>query len=107
MAITVEEAKKDPDFAIQGEYVGELGNQDGKETWGLQIIALGEASFTRSHFAADYPAKAGISRTRSKSMAVHPEESRRSREKKKRRPSATASRRSLIRRQVTRRDEEG
>lgn len=55
VAITVEEAKKDPDFAIQGEYVGELGNQDGKETWGLQIIALGEGKFHAVAFRGGLP----------------------------------------------------
>ena len=52
VAITIDEAKKDPDFAIQGEYTGELGDQDGKQKWGLQVIALGEGKF---HVVA-YPA---------------------------------------------------
>lgn len=54
-AITVEEAKKDPDFAIQGEYVGELGDQDGKQTWGLQIIALGDGKFHAVAFRGGLP----------------------------------------------------
>ncbi len=54
-AITIEEAKKDPDFAIQGEYVGELGDQDGKEKWGLQIIALGDAKFHAVAFRGGLP----------------------------------------------------
>lgn len=55
VAITVEDAKKDPDFAIQGEYVGELGDQDGKEKWGLQIIALGDGKFHAVAFRGGLP----------------------------------------------------
>lgn len=44
-AITLDEARKDPDFAFQGEYEGELGDQDGKQKWGLQVIALGNGKF--------------------------------------------------------------
>ena len=54
-AITIEEAKKDPDFAIQGEYVGELGDQDGKEPWGLQIISLGDGKFHAVAFRGGLP----------------------------------------------------
>ena len=45
VAITIEEAKKDPDFAIQGEYSGDLGDEGGKQKWGLQVIALSEGKF--------------------------------------------------------------
>ncbi len=45
VAITIDEAKKDPDFALQGEYSGELGDQEGKQKWGLQLIALGDGKF--------------------------------------------------------------
>lgn len=55
VAITLDEAKKDPDFAIQGEYVGELGGDDGKQTWGLQIIALGDAKFHAVAFRGGLP----------------------------------------------------
>ncbi len=36
---------KDPDFATQGEYVGEIQTPEGAMNLGLQIIALGESKF--------------------------------------------------------------
>ena len=44
-------AKTGADYAIQGEYAGELGLDDQKIKWGLQIIALGEHKFD----AVSYP----------------------------------------------------
>ena len=38
-------ADADADFAIQGEYVGDVAGGSGKETWGAQVIALGESKF--------------------------------------------------------------
>ena len=55
VAITIDEAKKDPDFAIQGEYEGDLGNQDGKAKWGLQVIALGEGKFHAVAYSGGLP----------------------------------------------------
>ena len=55
VAITIDEAKKDPDFAIQGEYEGDLGGQDGKQKWGLQVIALGEGKFHAVAYSGGLP----------------------------------------------------
>ena len=55
VAITVDDAKKDPDFAIQGEYVGELGGDDGKQKWGLQVIALGDGKFHAVAYGGGLP----------------------------------------------------
>ncbi|MFT5524177.1 MAG: hypothetical protein ACI9HK_002128 [Pirellulaceae bacterium] len=35
----------DDDYAIQGEYAGELKTDEGKEKFGIQLIALGKAKF--------------------------------------------------------------
>jgi hypothetical protein len=40
-----------PDFAIQGEYVGEVKGSEGLARWGAQVIALGEGKFQ----AVGYP----------------------------------------------------
>ena len=36
---------KDPDFLVQGEYVGESTKPDGKKKVGVQVIALGKGKF--------------------------------------------------------------
>jgi len=54
--IDPEEAKNDPDFAIQGEYLGEGMLPDGsKGKAGAQVVALGEGKFAVELFAGGLP----------------------------------------------------
>lgn len=39
------QGETDEDFALQGEYVGEIPTKDGKEKFGVQVIALGKGKF--------------------------------------------------------------
>ncbi|MFT5131301.1 MAG: hypothetical protein ACI8W8_004937 [Rhodothermales bacterium] len=38
-------AAEDPDFALQGEYVGMVLTDDGKQRYGLQVVAMGGGKF--------------------------------------------------------------
>ncbi len=40
-----EAAVDDPDFLVQGEYLGEVSKPDGKKRFGVQVIALGKGKF--------------------------------------------------------------
>ena len=49
-------AAKNPDFTIQGEYIGEGMDGEGKQTkLGLQIVALGEGTFQATAFGGGLP----------------------------------------------------
>jgi hypothetical protein len=51
-----EEARSDPDFAVQGEYLGEGTLPDGpKGMIGAQVVALGEGKFAVELFAGGLP----------------------------------------------------
>jgi hypothetical protein len=38
-------AAEDPDFSLQGEYVGEVTTDEGKQRYGLQVVAMGKQHF--------------------------------------------------------------
>src|SRR5438067_667421 len=49
------DAAKDPDFAVQGEYVGEISSGDKKSTVGAQVIAKGLSEFDLKVYVGGLP----------------------------------------------------
>jgi acetyl esterase/lipase len=55
VAATPEEAQADPDFAVQGEYSGELPTADGPRKFGVQVIAEGYGKFSAVAYEGGLP----------------------------------------------------
>src|SRR6185369_4707553 len=45
----------DPDFAVQGEYVGEVNTGNGSHKVGVQVIALGKGKFRAARYLGGLP----------------------------------------------------
>lgn len=61
---TTDPAKADADFAIQGEYVGEVGEGGDAQKFGIQVIALGNGKFRSVAYAGGLPGEGGDSHAR-------------------------------------------
>ncbi len=52
----------DDDFAIQGEYSGEIPTEIGPEMWGIQVVALGKGKFMATGYSGGLPGDGGAKR---------------------------------------------
>jgi hypothetical protein len=53
--VATEPAAAGPDFAVQGEYTGELPTDDGNKRFGIQVIALGDGKFDAVAYRGGLP----------------------------------------------------
>ena len=51
----IDPAKADADFAVQGEYAGEVPTNDGPKKFGVQVIALGDGKFAATAYHGGLP----------------------------------------------------
>ncbi len=54
-AAVIDPAKADADFAVQGEYTGEVPTNDGPKKFGVQVIALGNGKFAATAYHGGLP----------------------------------------------------
>ena len=57
----------DDDFAIQGEYSGEIPTEIGPEMWGIQVVALGKGKFMATGYRGGLPGDGGAKREETRS----------------------------------------
>jgi len=57
-------APVDPQLAIQGEYVGQADLGDGKKTYGVQLVALGQGKYLATRYTGGLPGGGAVKASR-------------------------------------------